>query len=180
MNKENMLIDTLSRSNALIKAMSIYVDKSNRKEYLKFSKYELKCKVYNSGIIVICNTAGTFLCNFLNCNFSDYCSLMEFTDKYSVTILFNTLKEHGYDRELKSLYTLREYEDVVEEIADLYGDLFEQIKSAFIFDIYNCYNIYNEESKKCVIMLVYILLMKKEVKEWKKRNQLKLAYQHFF
>lgn len=183
MNKENMLIDTLSRSNALIKALSIYVDKSNRKEYLKFSKYELKCKIYNSGIytlvneddfediiyargnnfikddegslyyeheenqIIICNTAGTFLCDFLNCNFSDYCSLMEFTDKYSVTILFDILKEHGYDRELKSLYTMREYEDVVEEISDLYGDLFEQIKSAFIFDIDNCYNIYNEESK---------------------------------
>ncbi len=179
-----MIINALKKSKTLAKPLSIFVDKLNRKEYLKFSRYELRYKIYSSGMftliskedlqqlpisatkkrlmlkdinlmfyehqeerITISNIAGTLLCDFVNCNFSNYNSVTKFIEKYSIVILIEMLREKGYKIELKSLYTKEEYEDIILEIVAIYKNVLEEIKSDFIFDIDNCYNIYNEESK---------------------------------
>ena len=41
------------KSKTLAKPLSIFVDKLNRKEYLKFSRYELRYKIYSSGMFTL-------------------------------------------------------------------------------------------------------------------------------
>ena len=104
--------------------------------------------------------AGTFLCDFLNCDFREFNSLKKFIDKYSLAFLTKCLKENEINLELKALYTKEEYNNLIKEIAEKHGDIFEVIKSRFIYDVDNVYNVYNEESKKDLTPYeIYIIAM---------------------
>lgn len=131
--------------------------KDDIKEMIVFSKAQRNELIKDENLIYyefqerktqISNKAGTLLCDFLNCDFREYESLKMFTEKYSIAILIECLKEEKVDIEIKMLYSKIEYDNLVKEIAEKYGDILERIKSAFIFDIDNCYNIYNEETKR--------------------------------
>lgn len=180
-----MFIKALSQQKIIEKPISIFVDKVNRREYLRFSKYELRYKIMKDGMyflgsegelkrtvkstaekrqilkdeslmyyeydeqrITVENIAGTLLCDFLNTNFSDFADLKKFIDKYSLVILKEILKENGFDINLTMILTKTKYDNIIKEIATKYNDILESIKEAIIYDVDNCYNIYNDELKK--------------------------------
>lgn len=191
-NSTDALVNAINGRKLTMQPISIYVDKSNRREYLIIPKHELKYKVYHVGayvfasekemetnnlvsnnrqailedeklmhygyedtMISVNNIAGTLLCDFLNCKFTEYKSLKAFTDKYSLMMLTEMLTENGYDKRIKILFTKQEYEKLITDIAITCGHNLEKKKEKFISDIENCYNMNSKQNSDLTPYEIY-------------------------
>lgn len=154
------------------KLISIYVDKDNRHEYITCTRFLPKYKLiymgndlyfskeevidlpkYNqfetnesnlfyekSERIFTIDTVGTYLVDFLNTDFGSFDSIKRYVEKYDIYLL-NSLCCNKLD--LKDLYSLKEYNDVIKLLFNECSKDMEKIKSNFLQVIDYVYNLYD-------------------------------------
>ncbi|MCL2859613.1 MAG: DUF6076 domain-containing protein [Oscillospiraceae bacterium] len=81
------------------------------------------------------NIAGTLLCDFINCKFTEFDNLKLLIDKYSLAIIWGVLKELGYKEDVKRFLSKEEYYLILNTIVKDYGKILEKIRLNFISDI---------------------------------------------
>ncbi len=139
-------------------ATRLYIDRNLRKEYLTYMGYNKAKDDFKAILVQKDNRIGTLLCNFLNCDFKAIESVKNFVQEYSLTLFAEIT-----GMESKSTYTASEYEKLISELIEKYGDMLESIKEDFIFDINYLFNINQLEEIKDLSPLqrFYVLTMSK-------------------
>lgn len=138
----------------------LYVDRNARKEYLTYFGYKKAKNDFEATLVQKNNRIGTLLCNFLNCNFRDLESVKSFAQEYSFTLLSEITK-----MEFKNTYSLKEYETMIQDVVNKYGDKLENEKEDFIHDINYLFNVDQlEEIKDLTPLQRFYVLSKKENK----------------
>ena len=158
MKNLNEDVITFIKNRKISNVIRLYVDRNLRKEYLTYMSYK-KVKNYFEAILVQKdNRIGTLLCNFLNCDFKVIQSVKNFVQEYSLTLFAEIAK-----MEFKNTYTSNEYEKLINELVEKYGDKLESIKEDFISDINYLFNINQLEEIKDLTPLqrFYVLTMSK-------------------
>ncbi len=136
----------------------LYVNRNLRKEYLTYVGYKKVKNDFEAILVQKDNRIGTLLCDFLNCNFRATDSVKNFVQEYSLTLFSEIIKN-----ELKNIYDTDEYEKLISELVEKYGDKLESIKEDFIYDVNYLFNINQLEEIKDLtsLQIFYILTMSK-------------------
>lgn len=136
----------------------LYVNRNLRKEYLTYVGYKKVKNDFEAILVQKDNRIGTLLCDFLNCNFRATDSVKNFVQEYSLTLFSEIIKN-----ELKNIYDTDEYEKLISELVEKYGDKLESIKEDFIYDVNYLFNINQLEEIKNLtsLQIFYILTMSK-------------------
>ena len=95
----------------------LYVNRNLRKEYLTYVGYKKVKNDFEAILVQKDNRIGTLLCDFLNCNFRATDSVKNFVQEYSLTLFSEIIKN-----ELKNIYDTDEYEKLISELVEKYGD----------------------------------------------------------
>ena len=134
------------------------VNRNLRKEYLTYVGYKKVKNDFEAILVQKDNRIGTLLCDFLNCNFRATDSVKNFVQEYSLTLFSEIIKN-----ELKNIYDTDEYEKLISELVEKYGDKLESIKEDFIYDVNYLFNINQLEEIKDLtsLQIFYILTMSK-------------------
>lgn len=154
------------------KTISVYIDKENRQEYITCTRFLPKYKLIYMGHnlyyskeeimnlprdkqietnesnlfyekserIFTIDTVGTYLVDFLNTDFGSFDSIKRYVEKYDIYLL-NSLCCNKLD--LKDLYSLKEYNDVIKLLFNVCSKDMEKIKSNFLQVIDYVYNLYD-------------------------------------
>lgn len=136
----------------------LYVNRNLRKEYLTYVGYKKVKNDFEAILVQKDNRIGTLFCDFLNCNFRATDSVKNFVQEYSLTLFSEIIKN-----ELKNIYDTDEYEKLISELVEKYGDKLESIKEDFIYDVNYLFNINQLEEIKDLtsLQIFYILTMSK-------------------
>ena len=158
MKNLNEDVSTFIRNRKISNVIRLYVDRNLRKEYLTYMSYKKVKNDFEAILVQKDNRIGTLLCNFLNCDFKVIRSVKNFVQEYSLTLFAEITK-----MELKNTYTANEYEKLINELVEKYGDKLESIKEDFIFDVNYLFNINQLEEIKDLTPLqrFYVLTMSK-------------------
>lgn len=114
----------------------LYVDRNLRKEYITFYGYKKYKNEFKANLVRRDDRIGTLLCNFLNSNFEDIETVKNFTQEYSLSLLSEATKI-----QLKEVYAINEYQELLVNLVAKYGATLETIKSDFISDIDYLFNL---------------------------------------
>ena len=158
MKNLNEDVSTFIRNRKISNVIRLYVDRNLRKEYLTYMSYKKVKNDFEAILVQKDNRIGTLLCNFLNCDFKVIRSVKNFVQEYSLTLFAEITK-----MESKNTYTANEYEKLINELVEKYGDKLESIKEDFIFDVNYLFNINQLEEIKDLTSLqrFYVLTMSK-------------------
>ena len=139
-------------------AIRLYVYRNLRKEYLTYMSYKKIKSDFEAILVQKDNRIGTLLCNFLNCDFKASQSIRNFVQEYSLTLFAEITK-----MQLKNTYTANEYEKLINELVEKFGDKLERIKEDFVSDVNYLFNINQLEEIKDLTPLqrFYVLTMSK-------------------
>lgn len=158
MKNLNEDVITFIKNRKISNVIRLYVDRNLRKEYLTYMSYKKVKNDFEAILVQKDNRIGTLLCNFLNCDFKANQSVKNFVQEYSLTLFAEIAK-----MEFKNTYTSNEYEKLINELVEKYGDKLESIKEDFISDINYLFNINQLEKIKDLTPLqrFYVLTMSK-------------------
>ncbi len=158
MKNLNEDVITFIKNRKISNVIRLYVDRNLRKEYLTYMSYKKVKNDFEAILVQKDNRIGTLLCNFLNCDFKAIQSVKNFVQEYSLTLFAEIAK-----MEFKNTYTSNEYEKLINELVEKYGDKLESIKEDFISDINYLFNINQLEEIKDLTPLqrFYVLTMSK-------------------
>ncbi len=156
-NSNKDVIDFI-KNRKISNVIRLYVDRNLRKEYLTYMSYKKVKNDFEAILVQKDSRIGTLLCNFLNCDFKAIQSVKNFVQEYSLTLFAEITK-----MEFKNTYTANEYKNIINELAEKFGDKLESIKGDFISDVNYLFNVNQLEEIKNLSPLqrFYVLTMSK-------------------
>lgn len=143
---------------------------------LRFNKKHKSYEFYNRYEKI---KLGVQLCDFLNTDFSDSNSTIEFINKYGITTIahLSDIKNYQY-------YSEKEYNEMVDDVINNLKNKLEMYKNAFIADITYIYNLNDLEELNDLTPIQRLHILRDSKKEFEVRklydsNNLKLTLNNF-